>query len=135
MKSCYKEMLLSKGYIVVNQITQREENVTDRKIAAIIKSFSSLGYALTKESLELLTKLSDGSLNYLYNENISTLRRAKGDESKLKAFRKIAEPFCNRWNIKFEDVPDFYEGLNTLVKKYGESFQTAVVGDHLNALS
>ena len=80
MKSCYKEMLLSKGYIVVNQITQREENVTDRKIAAIIKSFSSLGYALTKESLELLTKLSDGSLNYLYNENISTLRRAKGDD-------------------------------------------------------
>ena len=80
MKSCYKEMLLSKGYIVVNQITQRKENVTDRKIAAIIKSFSSLGYALTKESLELLTKLSDGSLNYLYNENISTLRRAKGDD-------------------------------------------------------
>jgi hypothetical protein len=62
------------------------------------------------------------------------IRRAGGDESKLKAFRKIAEPFCKRWNISFEDIPDYIHGLKTLVGKYGKSFQTAVVGDHENAL-
>ena len=62
------------------------------------------------------------------------IRRAKGDESKLRAFRKIAEPFCNRWNIKFEEIPDFYNGLKNLTGKYGASFQSAIVGDHMNAL-
>lgn len=63
------------------------------------------------------------------------IRRVKGDENKLKAFRKIAEPFCRRWNISFEEIPDFYPGLKILTEKYGESFQTAIVGDHMNALS
>ena len=62
------------------------------------------------------------------------IRRAKGDESKLRAFRKIAEPFCKRWNITFEEIPDFYTGLKNLTAKYGASFQSAIVGDHMNAL-
>lgn len=62
------------------------------------------------------------------------IRRAKGDESKLRAFRKIAEPFCTKWNISFEEIPDFYNGLKNLTTKYGASFQSAIVGDHMNAL-
>ena len=53
------------------------------------------------------------------------IRRAKGDESKLRAFRKIAEPFCNRWNIKFEEIPDFYNGLKNLTGKYGARHRAA----------
>lgn len=62
------------------------------------------------------------------------IRRAKGDESKLKAFRKIAEPVLSRWSVSFEDFPDYFAGLNNLVGKYGKSFQSAIVGDHVNAL-
>lgn len=62
------------------------------------------------------------------------IRRANGDESKLKAFRRIAEPVLKRWNVSFEDFPDHFTGLKNLIGKYGKSFQSAIVGDHENAL-
>lgn len=62
------------------------------------------------------------------------IRRVNGDESKLKVFKRMADPLCKRWNITFEDIPDYYDGLSNLIKKYGKSFQSAVVGDHENAL-
>ena len=61
-------------------------------------------------------------------------RRVKGDPTKLRAFEAIAKPFCNRWGISFNDIPDYYPGLVKISKKYGESFKSAVVGDFENAL-
>jgi hypothetical protein len=63
------------------------------------------------------------------------IRRANGDEAKLRPFRSILNPVLSRWNVSFEDFPNYYDGLKILVDKYGKSFQTAVVGDHMNALS
>ena len=39
-----------------------------------------------------------------------------------------------RWNIKFADLPDYSKGLIKLIGKYGESFNSAVVDTHKEAL-
>jgi hypothetical protein len=63
------------------------------------------------------------------------IQRANGDESKLKAFRMIGKEFCTRWGLSgIEDIPDYVPGLQKIIKKYGASFQSAVVGDHEAAL-
>jgi hypothetical protein len=53
---------------------------------------------------------------------------------KLNAIKQAFEPVLQKWGIAFEDVPDYSEGLQGLIKKYGESFKSAVVGDHEDAL-
>lgn len=62
------------------------------------------------------------------------IRRANGDASKLKSFVTLTKAHCTRWNVSFEDQPDYLKGLQMLIKEYGESFNSAVVGDHENAL-
>ena len=63
------------------------------------------------------------------------IKRANGDESKLKAFRMIGKEFCTRWKLSgIEEIPDYVTGLQKLINKYGASFQSATVGDHANAL-
>lgn len=86
MRSCYKDKLLSKGYVVIKRFSEAKSDNNDRLIAAIINSFSSLGYAFSKNSLDMLTKLNNEELNFLYNENINTLKRAKGANVKHVVF-------------------------------------------------
>lgn len=62
------------------------------------------------------------------------VRRAKGDESQLKSFKTYTEPFLNQWGIKFEEIPNYYDGIVTLAKKYGASFESAVIDAHKEAL-
>ena len=57
------------------------------------------------------------------------IRRANGDESVFKFFKRIFEPVCNRWGVEFEQLPDYWDGLVKLTKKYGESFASAKIGD------
>lgn len=65
------------------------------------------------------------------------IRRSKTNKEAAKALvtvRKELQPVCDRWNVAFEDIPDYIEGLKALVVKYGKSFSSAVVGDHADAL-
>ena len=57
------------------------------------------------------------------------IRRANGDTSSLKLFKTIFEPVCRRWGIDFDQIPDYWDGLVKLTKKYGESFASAKIGD------
>lgn len=61
-------------------------------------------------------------------------RRVNGDDSQLKSYITVYNDFLKRWGIKFEDCPDYKDGLVTLIKKYGESFNSAVVDTHKEAL-
>jgi hypothetical protein len=63
------------------------------------------------------------------------IKQAKGDLSKLSAFTTTCSGWCNRWGIKFEDIPDWADGLNKLVDVYGESFESAVVDAHKSVLA
>lgn len=63
------------------------------------------------------------------------IKQAKGDLSKLSAFTTTCSGWCNHWGIKFEDIPDWADGLNKLVDVYGESFESAVVDAHKSVLA
>ena len=56
------------------------------------------------------------------------------DSVKIAAIKEIISPVCNQWKTHFEDIPDYSEGLRELINKYGKSFKSAVVGDHIDAL-
>ena len=62
------------------------------------------------------------------------IKQAKGDMSKLSTFVTTFANWCNYWGIKLEDIPDWSEGLNKLVDKYGASFESAIVDAHKSAL-
>ena len=63
------------------------------------------------------------------------IKQAKGDLSKLSAFTTTFSAWCNHWGIKFEEIPDWSNGLNKLVDTYGESFESAVVDAHTSVLA
>jgi hypothetical protein len=62
------------------------------------------------------------------------IRRANGDASKLNSFVTSFKPFCAKWGIKFENIPDYVGGLSKLIKAYGASFESAVIDAHKSAL-
>ena len=62
------------------------------------------------------------------------IRRANGDMSKLTSFVTTFKPFCSKWGIKFDDIPDYVGGLSKLIKAYGASFESAVIDAHKSAL-
>ena len=62
------------------------------------------------------------------------IRRAKGDMSKVKTFEIGFQSTCAKWNINFEDIPDYFNGLNKLVNKYGAAFSSAVIDAHKSVL-
>lgn len=62
------------------------------------------------------------------------IRRANGDMSKLSSFINTFAPFCSHWGIKFEDIPDYKDGMLPLVKTFGASFESAIIDAHKSAL-
>jgi hypothetical protein len=62
------------------------------------------------------------------------IKKFGADSPKLAAYKNALAPALNKWGIEFEDIPDYEAGIKTLIKKYGESFNAAVVGAHENAL-
>jgi hypothetical protein len=62
------------------------------------------------------------------------IKKNNGDTSQLTPFKKAFEPFCTKWNVSFDEIPDYYEGLTRLIKAYGASFKSAVIDAHTDAL-
>lgn len=62
------------------------------------------------------------------------IKQVKGDMSKLGTFVSTFADWCNQWGIKLENIPDWSDGLNKLVDKYGASFESAIVDAHKSAL-
>lgn len=64
------------------------------------------------------------------------LKRAKtsADESILNTYRDGLAPFYKKWKISLETAPNWYTGIMIIGKKYGASFEAAVVDGHVDAL-
>lgn len=71
---------------------------------------------------------------FLAQERIRRSKTNKAAEEALISVKRTLDPVCKQWNIDFEDLPDYMDGLKTLIGKYGKSFSSAVVGDHEDAL-
>ena len=60
--------------------------------------------------------------------------KAAGKNNEAKLVENMYKQVCDNWGISINEIPNYYPGLQIITKKYGESFKTAVVGDHIDAL-
>lgn len=60
--------------------------------------------------------------------------KAAGKNNEAKLVENMYKQVCDNWGISINEIPNYYPGLQIITKKYGESFKTAVVGDHVDAL-
>lgn len=70
---------------------------------------------------------------FIANLRIQKLEAAKKN-NEVKLIENIYSNVCKKWGISIKEIPNYYSGLQILTKKYGESFNSAVVGDWKNAL-
>ena len=64
------------------------------------------------------------------------IKNAKSAEelNELKTLKIAFENTCKRWDIKFDEIPDYYDGLVKLINKYGASFKSAIIDKHEGVL-
>ena len=60
--------------------------------------------------------------------------KAAGKNNEAKLVENMYKQVCDNWGISINEIPNYYPGLQVITKKYGESFKSAVVGDHIDAL-
>ena len=101
MRNEFKRILLNKNILVINNIDENEEEkIKDEELGGILLSFSSLGFAIEKNSIELLKNFSKSTLKNFYFETIELLKEAKGDNVNHIVFY---ENFPNLENISQEE--------------------------------
>jgi hypothetical protein len=95
-------------------------------------------YVLDIFSNVYLGKLHERLRNgfYLIHEKMRRVEKGGGSvEREMASYVDQYQEFMNKWGVKsFKDLPDYYNGLVALIGKYGESFNSAVVGHHKEAL-
>lgn len=95
-------------------------------------------YVLDIFSNVYLGKLHERLRNgfYLIHEKMRRVEKAGGSvEREMASYVDQYQEFMNKWGVKsFKELPDYYNGLVALIGKYGESFNSAVVGHHKEAL-
>ena len=115
--------------------TEEFQNLCDWMVAQDSDQLAS--YVLDIFSTVYLGDLHEQLRNgfYLIQEKRRRTHAAGGsDEVELKSYIDQYQPLMKRWNIKFADLPDYSKGLIKLIGKYGESFNSAVVDTHKEAL-
>jgi MoxR-like ATPase len=60
--------------------------------------------------------------------------KAAGKNNEAKLVENMYKQVCDNWGISINEIPNYYPGLQIITKKYGDSFKSAVVGDHIDAL-
>jgi hypothetical protein len=62
------------------------------------------------------------------------IAKTEKDKQVLNTYRSGLDPFYKAWSIQLETQPNWYPGLMKIAKKYGASFEAAVVDGHADAL-
>lgn len=113
--------------------TQKEwENLADWLIAQNSDQLASYVLDIFQNVFLVDIKSQDARTQFFMIQE--RIRRANGDMSKVKTFEVGFRGTCDRWNINFEDIPDYFNGLNKLVGKFGAAFSSAVIDAHKSVL-
>lgn len=80
MKKIYLKKLITKGYLVLEGQFNNDNKCSAEEIAALLKSFSSLGYALDKEGINMISNLSSLDLGKFYHSNYQVLQKFTGTD-------------------------------------------------------
>lgn len=68
---------------------------------------------------------------------VYTSKKAKimaSNPAAMDVYKIASKKFCESWKITDDEIPDYSIGLKLIVAKYRDSFKSAVVGDHVDAL-
>lgn len=68
---------------------------------------------------------------------VYTSKKAKimaSNPAAMDVYKIASKKFCDSWKITDDEIPDYSIGLKLIVAKYRDSFKSAVVGDHVDAL-
>lgn len=115
--------------------TQKEwENLADWLIAQNSDQLAS--YVLDIFQNIFLVDLTSEKARTQFFVTGRRIKNAKTAEelNELKTLKFAFENTCKRWNIKFEEIPDYYDGLVKLINKYGTSFKSAIIDKHEGVL-
>lgn len=78
MKRMYLKKLVSKGFVVLESEYSNENRCNVEEVAAVLNSFSSLGYTLDQDGVVSISKLSSTDLTRFYNRNYALLQKITG---------------------------------------------------------
>lgn len=96
MKKEYQQILLNKNSLVIKKTTEISEQISEKELGSLLLSFSSIGFIIEKDSIELLKKYSKHDLKEFYFDSIELLKKEKGDNVQHIVFY---ENFPNLENI------------------------------------
>lgn len=86
MKKIYLKKLMTKGYLVLEGQFNNDNKCSAEEIAVMLKSFSSLGYALDKEGINMISNLSSLDLGKFYHSNYQVLQKFTGTDFNHRIF-------------------------------------------------
>lgn len=86
LKKKYLEVLLNKGFIVLQEKINKTEKCKLEEVAGLLNSFSSLGYTLDQEGINALCEMSSNSLTYFYNTYFAALKEISGVSVRHQVF-------------------------------------------------
>ncbi len=78
MNKLYLQKLINKGYVVIQNNVNQKSKCDPKEIAALLKSFASLGYSLDQESILKLSEISSTSLARFYHTYFPLLKEVVG---------------------------------------------------------
>lgn len=86
MKKIYLKKLMTKGYLVLEGQFNNDNKCSAEEIAVMLKSFSSLGYTLDKEGINMISNLSSLELGKFYHSNYQVLQKFTGTDYNHRIF-------------------------------------------------
>lgn len=88
MKNIYRQILLNKNILPLDATSNSDTKISNAELGGMLLSFSSVGFTLDKESIELLKKYSADELKDFYLNSMNVLKEAKGDNANHVVFYK-----------------------------------------------
>ena len=61
-------------------------------------------------------------------------RSGKLSESQMKNWKKLWDPWCKKWGVKWDKFPDYSQAIEILVNKYGDAFSNITIDGHVSVL-
>lgn len=88
MKNIYRQILLNKNILPLDATSNSDTKISNAELGGMLLSFSSVGFTLDKESIELLKNYSAEELKDFYLNSMNILKEAKGDNVTHVVFYK-----------------------------------------------
>ena len=88
MKNIYRQILLNKNILSLDITSNSNTKISNAELGGMLLSFSSVGFTLDKESIQLLKNYSAEELKDFYITTMNVLKEAKGDNANHVVFYK-----------------------------------------------